>query len=89
MTHIDLYRKEISAIDLGILKLVKKRLTYAQKIGQEKRKLGLRIQDTKVEKDILLRHKKNAKKLHLDGMLVEKLIKLLIRYARKIQKEQS
>ncbi|HEC2155301.1 chorismate mutase [Staphylococcus delphini] len=50
---INKYRERINLINLQILELLSSRGELAKKIGEEKRKLGLKVYDPKREEEII------------------------------------
>ena len=80
------YRKEIDKINNNILNLIARRLRISKKIGDFKKKMGLKIFDKKREKQIFDKLKKDAKKKKLDPNYVLKIFQGIISYSREVQK---
>ena len=85
---LDLLRKKINSIDLKILKLISDRMSLSQKIKREKENAGLDIHDNQREKKVIANWQKNAFAQKLDSVFVKKLIKLIIRESKRIQRDR-
>jgi chorismate mutase len=72
-------RKEIDAIDRGILALVEKRVEIAGSIGAFKKKRGLPVSDSLREKEVL---DNAAKATTLDRSFVKGLFSSIIDYCK-------
>lgn len=79
-------RKKIDKLDFEILRKLAERFSLVQKIARSKTKNLLPVLDKKREREVLRRRKIWAKKLNLDGTLIEKIFKLLIKESRLKQK---
>jgi chorismate mutase len=77
-------RKEIDALDRGILAQVEKRVETAQKIGAIKAKKGLDISDPAREKEVLENASKATK---LEKTFVKKLFSSIIEYCKDAEKK--
>lgn len=82
MNILEKYRKEIDECDKDLLKILKKRMDVSRKIGNYKKKKGLKVFDSTREKIII---KRANKKSSLDKKFVGKLYKLIFRYSKKLQ----
>ncbi len=87
MKKIASLRKKVKAIDRGIIRMIYERLSLTEKIGKEKKKLGLPLRDWSVEKQVIKNSLDYAKKLGLDKNLVGPIITKIIEYARIRQEE--
>ena len=85
MDELNALRAEIGAVDNQLFNLVAKRLELARKIGVEKKRLGLKIEDENVEVGVLNRNWKLCADLELEQPLAEELTLLLIKYSKKVQ----
>ncbi|MEO0184469.1 MAG: bifunctional chorismate mutase/prephenate dehydrogenase [candidate division WOR-3 bacterium] len=83
---IDL-RKKVKCIDQKIITLIYQRLTLTRKIGREKKKLGIPLQDWNVEKGVIENAMKCAEKIGMDSNFTRSLITSLIEQSR-IQQEK-
>ena len=72
-------RSEIDEIDQKIISLLEERIDAAKKIGEEKKKRGLEIEDVKREKELLAKLKS---KTGLREDFIEDLYKLIIIYCK-------
>jgi|GEM_PF-6805833 len=79
-------RKKIDSVDSAIIKLISKRMIYAKEIKEYKKKNMIKIYDPKREQEIIKKARADAKKQKLDPSLAEKVMKVLLRNSRKIQK---
>lgn len=82
-------RKKLDKITGDLIDLFSKRKELVLKMAELKRKNKLPILDRKREKEALEMTKRMAKEKGLNPLLIEKIIKLLIEDAKKIQKENS
>ena len=82
-------RRGIREVDYQILKLVKKRLQLAKKAGVVKRRAGLPIVDSNVERGVIERALTWSNELGLDREFTVKLIGLLIAEAVQVQENHS
>lgn len=80
-------REEIREVDDQILKLVSKRLELVKKIGEIKRKRGLPIVDSNVEKEVIERALVSSREFGLDRDFTVKLVNLLIAEAVRLQEK--
>lgn len=77
-----IHRRKIDKIDHKLMKLLEKRLDSARKIGEYKKKNGMKIIDKKREKEILKDRVKNSK---LSKDFTKKLFSVIIRESRRVQ----
>jgi len=80
------HRKQIDKIDSQIIKLIKKRLDVAKKIGNYKKKNNLKIQDKKREAQKLKTLEKIAEIRKLDKKHIKEIFKQIIKSSREVQK---
>jgi len=83
------FRRGIREVDYQILKLVKKRLQLAKKAGVVKRRAGLPIVDSNVERGVIERALTWSNELGLDREFTVKLVGLLITEAVRVQEGVS
>jgi len=76
------YRKKIDKIDENIIKLIEKRLDYSRRIGEYKKKNGIKIVDLKREKEIL---DYRTRKSRLSNDFTKKLFSIIIKESRAVQ----
>ena len=81
-------RKEIDKIDEELLNLIARRIEYGKEIAHLKRMLGYPVEDGKREREIKDRIFKLCKKYNLDFQVVWSIIKTLIEYNKKVQREE-
>lgn len=86
MDKLNGLRKEMDKVDEGILRLIKKRITIARKIGKYKKKNKIRIYQPKREKEVVTRIKKLAKKAGIKEKTAERVFLEIIRYTRSREK---
>ena len=82
-------RGGIREVDYQILKLVKQRLQLAKEIGEIKRKRGLPVVDSDVEKGVIERALTWSRELGLNQSVTIKLVELLITEAIRVQEDTS
>jgi len=80
------YRKKIDKINSGIFKLLAERMKVVGKIGEYKKKKGMKVLDKKREKEILQKLEKKAGKYKLDKKFINDIFKLIMKGARRKQK---
>jgi chorismate mutase len=83
---LDRLRLEIDAVDRGLLQLLSERKEIALRIGEYKKKRGLKVRDRKREKDLLDRRAKQAVEAGLDETLVKEIFVKILSHSRKVQK---
>lgn len=81
-----LLRKKIDQIDDQLVQLVAKRMKIVNKVKNYKKRRNLAITDKNREEQIINRLKLKAKKLNVSIKLIEKIIRLIIKGSKKIQK---
>ena len=81
--HLAEYRKEVDRLDLDLIKLFKKRFELAIKIWEIKKPLGMKIKNSKREKEII---NGIVKRSGFDKKFVTKLYNNIFEESRKIQK---
>jgi chorismate mutase len=81
--EIDSYRKKISDIDSKILKLLKERFENSKKIGEIKKKKGMKVLDKKREKEIIFYLSDMS---NLNKKFIKKLYSIIFRESRRLQK---
>ena len=81
-------RKEIDEIDEKLVYLIAKRIEYGKEIAHLKRVLGYPIEDGKREREIRERIFRLCEKYNLDFQVVWSVIKTLIEYSKRIQREE-
>lgn len=84
---IQYYRQELDKTTKDLVKLIAKRNKIVFKIGKIKRKLGLPITDFKRDKEVLKKAKLISKEKMVNPKTIEAIIKILIKYAKEIQKK--
>ncbi len=84
--EIQKLREKIDGIDEKIISLISERKKIASKLGKLKRESGVPILDRKREEMVLRQAKKTARRKRVDPSLAEKILKLLIKDAKKSQK---
>ena len=77
------HRKNIDKIDSKIMKLLEKRFESARKIGEYKKKTGIKLVDKKRENEILQDRIKNSR---LSKDFTKKLFSVIIKESKKVQK---
>lgn len=80
-------REKLDKITEDLIDLFAKRKKIVLELAKTKREIKTSIKDKKREKEILETAKKMAREKGLNSILVEKIVKLLIEDAKKIQKE--
>jgi len=80
-------RKKIDEIDEKLVYLISKRIEYGKEIAYLKRELNCPIKDEKRENEIKDRIYKLCEKYNLDFEVVWSVIKILIDYNKRVQRE--
>lgn len=80
-------RSNIDRVDLAILKLLGKRMSYVRSVGIYKKKHGIPILQKKREEQILSTKVALGKKLKLDPGFVRAAFKLFMAESRRSQRE--
>ncbi len=83
---IEKNRKKLDKITEQIIRLIRERNDAAKEIGRAKRKLGLPVVNLKRRAGVIKNAKKLARKLKVDVNVVEKIMRILINHAEKIQR---
>lgn len=86
--ELSMLRKRVDEIDDQLVLLLAKRVKVVTKIKKFKRKKKLAIVDKKREQEVLKKARKKAKKLGLSEDCVEKLLKLVMKKAKLIQRQK-
>jgi len=81
-------RKEIDKIDEELVYLIAKRIEYGREIAHLKRVLGYPVEDEKREMEIREKIFNLCKKYNLDFQVVWSIIKILIEYSKRVQREE-
>ncbi len=79
-------RNSIDTIDQNILFLLADRQRMVMEVGQMKKRAGKKIEDLRRESAILRKQLRLAKKLGLDLKLIERLLSVVFRLAKSVQK---
>lgn len=82
-------RGEISRVDEELLRLVSRRMELAGLVLEEKRKLGLPINDDRQNEQVLKRAMERATELNVDPAGVREIFSLLIRMSIDRQHEMA
>ena len=80
-------RKKLDKITEDLVNLVAKRNKVILSIAKVKRQSGKPIVNIKREKEVLERAKRFSKEMNVDFTLIKKMMKLLIKHARKLQRK--
>ncbi len=86
---IEEVRDEVKNVDLEILRLLAKRMDLAARILEEKRKLGMGINDDRQNGLVLKRAMEMALELNMDPAAVKELFKIMIEMSISRQRELS
>ncbi len=89
MSNIEDIRNEIEHIDVGIIKLIQKRVDMASKVLEAKRKDSISINDPSQNTVVLERAVDIATELNLDISAVKEIFEILIRMNIERQEELS
>jgi len=81
--NLTILRKNINKNDKELLTLLKKRMVLSKKVGDYKKKRGLKIYDKTREKEIRSKLKQFK---GLDEIFIQKIYKLIFKYSKKLQK---
>ncbi|MEF3280499.1 MAG: chorismate mutase [Elusimicrobiota bacterium] len=74
---------KIDLIDIKLVKLLKKRFNLSSRIGDVKKKIGLKITDKAREKKVMTNVKKNAGKYKNE---ISQIFSVIIKKSRELQK---
>jgi chorismate mutase len=86
MKNISELRKEINKIDKDIIALIAKRYRVVKKIGEQKKKNNLNIEDRGREKWLHDYYESLSIRFKLDPKIVQKIFAIIIKQAKKNQK---
>lgn len=78
-------RRKLDRITKDLIRLVYERNKLAIDVGKAKKKMNLKVTDIKREKMVIDNAKAYARKMKVDSKLIEKLMKILMSHARKLQ----
>ncbi len=84
-TPIDNLRKQITGIDLEIIKLLEKRFALSKEIGELKAQMGREVHDPSREAELARIHIMAAREHGLSEKLVSELFVRIIQESRRIQ----
>ena len=84
---LDKLRKEIRDVTADIMKLAGRRLLLARKLGAEKRRRDLPVEDLEVEQELKKTILENCREYGVEKRFSIKLLNLLIDQAKQVQKE--
>lgn len=84
---LDKLRNEIRDVTVEIMRLAGRRLLLARKLGEEKRRRGLPVEDLEVERELKQTVLKKCYEYGVERHFSIKLLNLLINQAKQIQKE--
>jgi len=84
---LNLIRKNLNKIDNQLVTLLAKRQSYMPAVGKYKQKNNSPITQIKREQEIFDSLKKLAKQKKVNSELIQKIFKLIITDAKKIQRE--
>lgn len=85
--NLEELRAKINEIDVELVKLIARRLSYMPDVGKYKKENGLPLTQPEREKEILEAKRKLAQELGVDPDLIEKIFVLLFEEAKKIQEK--
>ncbi len=80
-------RNEIRDVTVEIMRLAGKRLLLARKLGEEKRRRGLPVEDLEVERELKQAVLEKCQEYGVERRFSIKLLNLLIDQAKQVQKE--
>lgn len=80
-------RKQLDKADKELIKIIRKRIFLIAKVAEHKKENNIQIFQPKREKNIILKIRKDSKKLGINPDLAENILKILIKESHKIQKE--
>lgn len=82
---IEFWRRKIDKITEKLIRLIVQRKRIVLEIGRIKKEKNLRAVDFKREKELIKMAREMAKKSGISPILVEKIMKILIKDARELQ----
>jgi len=80
-------RGEINAVDKGLIELLARRNEISSEIGEYKREKGLKIQDTKREREMMNQRTAWAKEHGVRDELIQRFFRLIVKASKEIQKK--
>ena len=86
MKDIGDIREELDRITEKIIELLSERDKLVMRIGEEKRKLGMRVQDPDREKEVIGKAEKTALEKGVDPAYAKEMVELMIRHGRGLQR---
>jgi chorismate mutase len=78
-------RKKLDMLTVGLVRLMAARDRAAIRIERAKRRLGSRVLDRNREKAVLDRAQALASRCGVDGKVVVRIMRILMRHSRRIQ----
>lgn len=87
MQNLQKLRIQIDKIDEKLMKDLAARFAVTEKVGVLKKKLNLPIHDAKREAEVVASKIQMGEKFKINPVLVEKIFKLIMEYAKKRHKE--
>lgn len=81
-------RKKLDQITEDMVKIIRKRNKVVLEIGKVKKQIGLPITNLKRDKEVIEKAKLISVRKGVDPDIVEKIMRILMKYAKKIQKKQ-
>ncbi|HMK46729.1 MAG TPA: chorismate mutase [Methanocella sp.] len=89
MMSLEHIRNDIARVDDDILRLLAKRMELAELVLEEKKKLGIQINDERQNEIVIKRAMERAIELNVDTTAVKELFTLLIRMSIERQHEMA
>lgn len=86
-SDLDKLRNEIRDVTVEIMRLAGRRLLFARKLGEEKRRRGLPVEDLEVERELKQTVLEKCREYGVERRFSVKLLNLLIDQAKQAQKE--
>ena len=87
MNRLDKYRRKIDSIDNRIIKLLKARLKYVEKIGNIKKQNGLEISDQKRENFIIRKIEKSVNPKDVEP--IKEIYSTIFEISKKIESNNN
>lgn len=85
MKNIATLRKQIDEIDEKIVDLLAKRFLLVKKIGEQKKALGMEVQDRKREEEKMISLIKKASQFNINRETIEKIWGIIFRESYEIE----
>lgn len=82
---IEKNRKELDKITKELVRLVARRNKLVMGVGKAKKKMKIKVTDNRRENIVLKKARSYSRKAKVDSKLMEKIMKLLVRHAKKLQ----